>query len=75
MNGRINNIETEPYKKFEKKSAKLGMAAGLGVGIISFFELPSAKGWQDYIEGQVMHGISTYYFDGIFLDQPVSYGQ
>ena len=51
------------------------MAAGLGVGIISFFELPSAKGWQDYIEGQVMHGISTYYFDGIFLDQPGSYGQ
>ncbi|MEP7277012.1 MAG: DUF6259 domain-containing protein [Bacteroidota bacterium] len=34
---------------------------------------PSAKGWQDEIVGQVLHGLKTYHFDGIFLDQPGSY--
>jgi hypothetical protein len=34
---------------------------------------PSAKGWQDHIVGQVLHGVRDYGFDGIFLDQPGSY--
>jgi hypothetical protein len=95
VNGRLNNIETETYKKFGKRWAVLGMAPRLGVGTIDFYELhedwnkqwerakrgegwysvmcPSAKGWQDFIVGQVLHVVRDYHFDGVFLDQPGSY--
>jgi hypothetical protein len=43
MNGRLNNTETETYKKYGKKWAVLGMTAGLGVGNTDFFELH--EGW------------------------------
>jgi len=43
LNGRLNNIETETYKKYGKKWAVLGMTPGLGVGIVDFFELH--EGW------------------------------
>jgi len=34
---------------------------------------PSAKGWQDHIVNQVVGGMKTYGFDGVFLDQPGSF--
>jgi hypothetical protein len=45
VNGRLNNTETETYKKYGKKWAILGMTPGLGVGSINFFELH--EGWNN----------------------------
>ncbi|MEP7278488.1 MAG: DUF6259 domain-containing protein, partial [Bacteroidota bacterium] len=43
MNGRLNNNETQTYKQFGKKWSVLGLAPGLGVGSINFYELQ--EGW------------------------------
>ena len=48
MNGRLCNIETDTYKTHGKHWAVLGMAPGLGVGSVEFFELQ--EGWNKYWE-------------------------